>query len=194
MGPTSRRSLTAWLGLIVMAVAPLAAAAQLEEDFERHVSLEGRVGATLPTGDLKDIDATASAALTLNLLYNLTPQWAGYFGWGFHDFGCDGCPDVVRSTGFHGGAQYTFPWRGSALPWARGGLVLGALTLFQAGAEVDSGNELGLEIGTGVDFQVAEHVKLSPGAAFIFYSAGGLPDENLYVPYFVVDVGARYSF
>lgn len=180
--------------LVGLGLTPLPGVAQLEDDFERYIGLEGRAGATLPTGDLKDIDATASLGITLNLLYNLTPQWAGYVGWGFHDFGCDGCPDVLGSTGFRGGAQYTFPWRGSALPWLRGGLVLGTLTVFQAGAEVDSGNELGLELGTGVDFRLTDQVSISPGAAFTFYSAGGLPEEDLYVPYFVVDMGGRYSF
>jgi len=191
---TRRSSIAAAIVLLGLGLMPVPGVAQLEPDFERHVALEGRIGATLPMGDLKDIDASASGALTLNLLYVVTPQWGGYVGWGLHDFGCDGCPDVVRSTVFHGGAQYTFPWRGSALPWLRGGLLLGTLTVFQGGAEVDSGRELGLELGTGVDFQLTDHVSLSPGASFTFYSARGFPEEDLYAPYVILDVGGRYGF
>lgn len=184
------------LAFAALALLPAPGRAQLDPDevFERHVAVEGRFGGSLPTGELSDLGATASVAVTLNLLYHITPQWAGYVGWGFHDFGCDGCPDELGSTGPHAGAQYTFPWRGLARPWVRGGFVLATLSAFQNGAEVDSGSELGLEIGTGVEFRLTDQVGLSPGASFVFYSARGLPDGDLYVPYLLLDLGVTYRF
>ena len=190
-----------WLPML-LAAATLAwwaapASAQIdfddEETFERHVTMEGRLGGTLPMGEISDIGATASHALTLSLLYNVSPRWAGFIGWAFHDFGCDGCPDVMGSQGPQAGVQYTLPWRGRALPWVRGGLLLARLTAFQNGVEVDSGREVGITLGTGVDFRVNERVSVSPAGSFAFYSAG-LPAENLFVPYFVVDLGGRYIF
>jgi hypothetical protein len=186
------------LGFVATLLVPTPASAQLNPTvdpfFEPHVSLEGRLGASLPTGELSDVGATAAPALTLNLLYNFTAAWAGYVGWGFHDFGCDGCPDDLGSAGPHAGAQYTLPWRGRALPWIRAGLVLATLSIFQDGAGVDSGSELGLEIGTGVDFRLTEHVSVSPGASFTFYKTRGLPAEDLFVPYFLLDLGGTYNF
>ena len=189
-------SLSVFLATATLALSTTPAAGQLgleDEAFEPHIALEGRLGATLPTGELSDLGATTSHAITLNLLYNLSPSWAGYVGWGFHDFGCDGCPDVVGSNGPHAGVQYSLAWRGRALPWVRAGLDLATLTAFQAGTEVESGKELGLEVGTGVDFRLTDRVSVSPGGTFIFYSAG-LPGGDLFVPYFLLDLGGRYSF
>ncbi|HUF75012.1 MAG TPA: outer membrane beta-barrel protein [Longimicrobiales bacterium] len=185
------------LALAALACMSSPAAAQIgfedEQPFQRHVALEGRLGATFPTGELSDLGATASHALTLNLLYNFTPRWGGYVGWDFHDFGCDGCPDVIGSEGPRAGVQYTLPWRGAALPWVRAGLLLAKLTAIQGGVEVESGSELGMELGTGVDFRLTPRVSVSPGASFVFYSAG-LPGDDLFVPYFLLDLGGRYSF
>ena len=193
-----RRSLLAvLLALAALACSSTAAAAQIgledEDAFERHIALEGSLGATLPTGELSDIGATAGYAITLNLLYNVSRGWAGYVGWDFHDFGCDGCPDVIGSQGPHAGVQYTLPWRGNALPWVRGGLLLATLTAFQGGLEVDSGNELGLQVGTGVEFALTDRLSVSPAGTFSFYSAG-LPGDDIFVPYVVLDLGGRYSF
>jgi hypothetical protein len=194
MNRLRRYSLSMLVASTAFASSPAPASAQIDQAaFERHIALEGRVGATLPTGEISDLGATASHGITLSLLYNVSPLWAGYVGWGFHDFGCDGCPDVFGSQGPRAGAQYTLPWRGQALPWVRAGLVLATLTAFEAGAEVDSGNELGLEVGTGVDFRLTDRVSVSPAGSFIFYSAG-LPGESLFVPYFLLDLGGRYSF
>ena len=186
--------------LVALAAAfwlPAPATAQIgledEEAFQRHVSVEGRLGSTLPVGEISDLGATASHALTLSLLYNVSPRWAGYVGWGFHDFGCEGCPDVLGSQGPHAGVQYTLPWRGAALPWARAGLLLATLTALQNGAVVDAGSELGIELATGVDFRLTDRVSLAPAGSFLFYSAG-LPGDDLLVPYFLVDLGGRYSF
>lgn len=197
MDRSCRSSCSVLLALAALACTSAAATAQIEfedEDvFERHIALEGRLGATLPTGEVSDLGATAGYAVTLHLLYNVSPRWAGYVGWDFHDFGCDGCPDVIGSQGPHAGVQYTFPWRGSAVPWVRTGLLLATLTAFQGGVEVDSGNELGVEVGTGVEFQLTDQVSISPAGTFLFYSAG-LPGDDLFVPYFVLDLGGRYSF
>lgn len=191
-------STTRWSGLALAAttLAFLALPAQAQQAPEwdgQNLSVEGRLGVTFPVGDLADVGGESGLAFTADLLYNFNPSWSVYGGWGYHDFNCDGCPDDLASSGPHLGAKYLFDWAGDALPWARGGLLLGKARAFQGGADVESSRTSGLELGTGVDLRIAERLSLTPSFWFNYYSAD-MPVRDIDMSYFLLDVGAHYHF
>jgi hypothetical protein len=100
------------LVLAVSLLVPAVAAGQL--------SLEGRLGATMPTGDLTDLDQTAGLAFAAEIQYTVQRNLTLYGGLGHHRFTCDGCDDDFSTTGLAGGAKLILGASGRALPWIRG--------------------------------------------------------------------------
>lgn len=191
------KTISRWSGSALVAATAFIVApghAEAQEDWDgRNVSVEARIGSTFPVGDLADLGGESGLAVTADLLYNFTPNWSAYGGWGFHDFNCDGCPDDLGSSGPHFGGKYLFDWDGDALPWARAGLLLGKASAFQGGAHVVSTRSGGLELGTGIDLRVAERLSITPSAWFNYYSAE-MPVDDIDMSYFLLDVGAHYHF
>ncbi|MGH7501841.1 MAG: hypothetical protein ACREL7_08805 [Longimicrobiales bacterium] len=157
----------------------------------RSVSLEGRAGVTLPTGDLSDGEAGAGLALAAEVMYSFSQVLTGYFGVSRDAFSCDE-PDFCRdatSTGLQGGLKFLLARDGTALPWLRLGLIGQSLDL---GAD-DADLTLGFEGGGGIDIDMSPQFALVPGVHYRSYS----PDfgqNDLDVSYFVLSLGGHIHF
>lgn len=160
-----------------------------------NVAVEAKIGTTVPVGDLADQGAESGLALSANLLYNFSPRWTGYFGWDRHSFNCSGCiNEIGTSSGPNMGVKYLVDWNGTAAPWLRGGVMFSRLDSFQAGADVESNRSVGLELGTGVDFNLTERVTVAPLAMFNYYNASDLPVEDYTMSYFIFGLSGHYHF
>ena len=172
------RTLTAratGLMLVVSFLIPAAAAGQL--------ALEGRLGATMPTGDLSDLDQTAGLAFAAEIQYTMQRNLTLYGGFGHHRFVCDGCDDPFSSTGLVGGAKLILGASGGALPWIRGGLMV-----HRPSVNGDAGDwGAGLDSGVGIDWNVAPNIYLVPALRFNTYSSG-----DIGLTYFTIDLGVHF--
>ncbi len=151
-------------------------------------SIEGRLGATLPTGDLSGTDGlnqTAGLALGADLMYTLSTNFTVYGGVGHHRFTCDGCEADVTTTGLDGGVKLLFGQDNGAMPWVRGGLML-----HKPDVDGVSGDwHLGLDSGVGIDWQATPNLVLVPALRFNTYSTDGAD-----LSYFIIDLGAHFHF
>lgn len=162
------------LVLAVSLLAPAAAAGQL--------ALEGRLGATMPVGDLSDLDQTAGLAFSAEIQYNVKRNLTLYGGLGHHRFTCDGCDDPYSTTGLVGGAKLILGADGGALPWIRGGLMV-----HRPSVDGDAGDwGVGLDSGVGIDWSVAPRIYLVPALRFNTYTSG-----NVGLSYFTIDLGVH---
>jgi hypothetical protein len=156
-----------------------------------RLSLEGRIGATIPTGDLSDGDAGVGLALAAEAQYSFSPVLTGYFGVSRDAFSCDDddfCRDAA-SSGIQGGLKFLLARDGARLPWVRLGLIGQSLDL--GANESDLG--LGFEVGGGVDIDVSPRFAVVPGIHFRSYSADFDPGD-VDVRYFVLSLGGHIHF
>jgi hypothetical protein len=162
---------------------PAAAEAQVQ------IAGEGRVGVTLPTGDLSDEGAEAGLALGAELVFNFQRNLSAYVGINRHAFSCDSECDLgrnPRSTGLGAGLKYILHGPSDAHWWVRGGLVAHQLT-----TDDSSGSRnLGFEVGTGIDMPVAPRLHLVPHLSLISYDA----ENNGTARYLNLGIGFHYHF
>jgi hypothetical protein len=146
-------------------------------------SLEGRLGATMPTGDLSDdFDQTAGLGLAVELMYTVKRNLTLYGGVGHHRFTCDDCEADFSSTGIAGGAKLILGADRDAMPWIRGGLMV-----HRPKVDGDTGDwGVGLDSGIGIDWNVAPSFYLVPAFRFNTYSS-----EDIRLSYFIIDLGAH---
>jgi hypothetical protein len=147
-------------------------------------SVEGRIGSTLPTGDLTSAayNQTSGMAISADLMHTLRPNVSLFGGVGHHRFDCSGCSRDVSSTGVNGGVKFLLESNGRTVPWMRAGVAVNR-------AEV--GNETGewspgLDSGVGVDWSLNDRITLVPALRYNRYS-----DEALTLSYFTIDVGGH---
>lgn len=166
------------LAIAALMLAPRAADAQW--------SVEGRLGATLPTGDLSDdLNQTGGLAIAGDLMYTLNTNFTVYGGVGHHRFSCDGCAADVTTTGLDGGVKLLFGSDRRAMPWVRAGLLLHKPE--SEGFEGDWG--LGLDSGVGIDWAVSDELTLVPAIRYDSYSPDGAS-----LSWFTIDLGAHFHF
>lgn len=168
-------------------VRPLALAAALALTVPAaaagQFSVEGRLGATVPSGDLSDIDQTAGLGLAAELMYSMQTNFTIYGGFSHHRFTCDDCDENVTSTGVQAGGKYLFGSNVDAMPWIRGGLML-----HRPEGEGGTGDwGAGLDAGVGIDWNVGPAFYLVPALRFNTYSSD---DFNL--RYLTIDLGAHF--
>jgi hypothetical protein len=172
-----RNSLVRPLTLAAALVLAVPAASQAQ------LSIEGRLGATLPTGDLSDIDQTAGLGLAAELMYSVQTNFTIYGGVGHHRFTCDDCDTDVTSTGIQAGGKYLFGSNTDAMPWVRGGLML-----HRPDFDGDTGDwGAGLDAGVGIDWNVGPAFYLVPALRFNTYSS-----EDFNLRYLTIDLGAHF--
>lgn len=159
-----------------------------------RVSVEGRMGAGMPAGELEDIGAESGLSLGADVMYNFSPGITGYAGLSHDRFGCDeddpnACDDRLISSGFQTGLKFLLSSSSSSLPWLRAGLV---------GQDLDTGERetdlaLGIEAGAGIDITVGENFLLVPAIQARGYSADTGP-EDIDVRYVVFSLGGHVHF
>ena len=150
---------------------------------------EGRVGVTLPQGDLSDAGADAGLSIGAELQANFHRNLTAYLGLHRHAFGCDGdcvLGDSPRSSGLAAGLKYIFHSPGDAFVWGRGGLVANKLVNDDASGD----RKIGFELGFGADVPIAERFYLVPNAGFVSHDTGGGSTAR----FFTLGVGAHFHF
>lgn len=184
----SPRSIRVWPTAIALAAASLWLFGG-EAQAQMGLGAEGRVGVTLPQGDLSDAGAEAGLSFGAELHANFHPRMTAYVGLQRHSFNCEnGCDlgDNPRSTGIGAGVKYIVHNPGDVLAWGRGGIVAHTF-----GDDSGSGDrEIGFELGVGADLPVAERLYLVPNIGFVSHSAGNVLSSR--INFFTLGVGAHY--
>lgn len=134
-------------------------------------ALEGRVGLTVPTGDLSDAGYSTGLGVGLDAMYNFNPSLTAYAGISRHAFSCDEedgpCDESAVAGGFQGGLKVLLVREARALPWIRGGVI--GQSLDPDGDTSDLG--IGFEIGGGVDIDVTHRFAVVPGVHYRNFTA-----------------------
>jgi hypothetical protein len=174
---------------ILMTVASLVLLAG-EVQAQATFAAEGRVGVTLPTGDLSDAGAESGIGLGAELQVNFTSTLTAYLGLYRYAFGCaNDCDfdDDPTSTGLGAGVKYIFHNPGDVLVWGRGGIVVNRLSANSA----NSDRELGFELGAGADLPIATQFYLVPNIAFVSHAVG---NGGFKANFFTLGLGLHYHF
>ncbi len=175
-----------WLSAIVFAIASFwLFAAQAHA--QMGLAAEGRVGVTLPQGDLSDAGAEAGLLFGAELQANFHPRMTAYLGLQRHAFNCEnGCTlgDNPRTTGIGAGLKYIFHNPGDVLAWGRGGLVANTFSTDQGSGD----REFGFELGVGADLPVGPRLYVVPSLGFISHDVGSSFKAN----FFTLGLGAHY--
>jgi hypothetical protein len=141
------------------------------------ISLEGRIAANVPTGDLSSAGAGVGLGLGAEFMISVQNNLTAYLSASRHEFGCPQ-PECefngdLRSTGFGMGLKYIFPSPRGRLIWARGGIMSGQLSTPDASGERD----VGFELGMGADIDVARRLAIVPHVSFINHT--GAPGNTV---------------
>lgn len=147
--------------ICALAVAALAVGTGVQAQTGR-ISLEGRGGFAVPTGELKDIGAETGLSIGADLMYNLTPRFTLYAGASRDAFGSG-----ISASGVHGGVKLLARRDGTVLPWLSAGLLGQELET----ADVESGLEFGLEAGVGADLALTDRFSLTPAVRYRRFGA-----------------------
>jgi len=164
-----------------LGLAPGEAQAQL------GFAAEGRVGVTVPQGDLSDVGAETGLGFGAELQVNFHPRATVYAGVYRHQFGCeDSCSlgDDPTSTGLSAGLKYIVHNPGDVAVWGRGGVVYNDLDLGSSSTD----REIGFELGVGADMPIAERIYLVPHLGYISHAAG----DNFTASFFTLGLGIHY--
>jgi hypothetical protein len=168
------------------AAVAVAIAFSVPMNAEAQWSVEGRLGSTLPTGEMADdMNQTAGLSFAADLMYTTSPNFTIYGGVGQHRFNCDNCDADVTSTGLDGGVKLLVGSDGRAMPWVRGGLMLHKPEI----DDVDGDWGLGLDSGVGIDWSLNHTFTLVPAVRFNTYS----PNDTR-LTYFTIDLGGHLHF
>lgn len=150
---------------VLVASATIAAPVAAQQ---RRVSLEGRLGTTIPVGELADRGAESGLLVEGELIYTPSANLSVFGGLGLHAFNCeDEDCEEFSSRGLHAGIKYLFARSGTATPWLRGGLLLHEA---ESGSE-DAGLAAGIEAGGGIDLALTPRFTLAPAVRYHHYNA-----------------------
>ena len=167
--------------------AALAALLTLPVPADAQFSVEGRIGSSIPVGDLADdavLSQTAGLSFAAEGMLNFSERATAYAGVSTHQFNCDGCDTDVSTTGFNGGIKLILG-EGNALPWVRGGLMI-----HKPEVGVAEGDwEVGFDTGVGVDWMVRPNLGVVPAVRLNSYGSG---DATL--TFATIDLGLHYHF
>jgi len=184
------RALFATTALAVVTAVLLPASVEAQAG---RVSIEARPGVALPTGDMSDAGAGAGLALGAELMYTFMPALTAYVGLSRDSFSCDDdgpCADDFQSDGVQGGLKFLFGRDGTALPWARAGVMGQSLEI----GDQDTDMSLGFEAGAGVDIDVTNNIALVPAVGFRTYGADLDDGGDLSARWFNVTLGGHIHF
>lgn len=178
-----RRALSLLAGGL-LAVMPLQAQTH-------RMSLEGRLGSTIPVSSLARAGAESGLLVEGELIYTPSVNFSVFGGAGLHSFNCNGDEDCdpFSSRGLHGGVKYLFHHSGTATPWLRAGLLLHEA---ERGRE-DSGLALGFEGGGGIDLALTPRFSLSPALRLHRFTAD-FGNERLDMSWLSLALGAHFHF
>lgn len=146
------------------------------------LSIEGRVDAAIPTGDLGDV-ANVGVGLHGDVTFNVTPIVGVYGGYSWNRYGAKDSNGIdFTEQGFDVGLKATFaPMQGlGAAPFFRGGAIFHKLKASDSdsGESLDvTDNKLGFEVAGGVAFPIAPRIMLTPQVGYTQFSANEGGDD-----------------
>jgi hypothetical protein len=145
-------------------------------------SVEGRVGAAVPLGDLGDdaqLAQTGGLGFGGDVMYTIQDYVSVYGGASHQRYTCDGCPARVISTGLQSGLKLLFDPTAPMVPWARAGLLYHRPDV--GGVEGDW--HLGLDTGLGVDVRVGPGWFMVPAVRYKTYDADDMSLNDLTIDF-----------
>ncbi|HSU16857.1 outer membrane beta-barrel protein [Longimicrobium sp.] len=162
------------------------------------LSIEGRVDAAIPTGDLGDA-ANVGIGLHGDVTFNVTPIVGVYGGYSWNRFGAKDTNGVdYTDQGFDVGIKATFaPMQGlGAAPFFRGGAIIHKLSASASDDDlgdftISSDSKVGFEVAGGVAFPIAPRIMLTPQVGYTQFNAADEGDDDATVS--VVHAGAGIS-
>lgn len=176
------------LAIIAVGVSLLMAAPATAQ--ESPFSLEARTGVTFPMGNLSDAGAESDLLFGLDAYLSVNPMFSLYGGYAYHRFTCDACADDVTASGPRLGLKALLYTPGDALPWVRAGATFNQATGL---AEGSSDRTLGVELGAGIDYQVAQRLSIVPALRYETFSTNFAGAEES-LSYLTLDLGLHLHF
>jgi len=169
------------------AVAALTFAAPAQSQSLLPFAVEGRTGLAFPTGDFGNALGTGYS-VGANVSFNVLPAVAVYGGYSYTQFDFDddlGGDDSFNVKGLEAGARLRLPMVGLS-PYLKGGVVYynGGVS---GGPDVD--NELGFQVGAGLDYRLGPVVSFTPEVSYVSVPAERGPDAS----FVRADVGLRFQ-
>jgi hypothetical protein len=163
---------------ILAAVAAVVVAAGSASAQRIPLTVEGRVEAAIPTGDLGDA-TNVGIGLAGDVTLNVTPIVGVYGGYSWARFPGKSSSGVdYTDQGFNVGLKASFaPMQGlGAAPFVRGGAVIHKLSAAIGGSggsfTGSSDYRVGFEAAGGVSFPIAPRISLTPQVGYNEYSLG----------------------
>ena len=173
--------------LVALAFALGISSVASPQSLSAQLSLEGRIGAAIPVGDLTDdpgLNQTAGFGLAGAAMYTFHPNLSVYAEASGQWFNCDDCDTDVNNWGIDGGLKYILFESGSAFPWVRAGLAVQQVSVGDGDGEWG----VGLDSGIGIDWLLSPNFALVPAVYFDVYQA----TDDLTVSYVSIDLGVHW--
>ena len=180
MNVTTLARIAAALPLCILLAFPATSAAQW--------SVEARVGAAVPLGDLGDdagLAQTGGLGFAAEVMHTIQGYVSVYGGASHQRYTCDGCPARVTSTGLQSGLKVLFDPAAPMVPWARAGLLYHRPEVGDVGGDW----HLGLDTGVGLDVQIHPGWYMVPAFRYKTYDAADQSLNDL-----TIDFGLLFRF
>ncbi|HEX7243325.1 MAG TPA: outer membrane beta-barrel protein [Longimicrobiaceae bacterium] len=177
---------------LLAAAASVALASGAAAQSALPLSFEVRAGAAIPTGDFAE-GLSTGYTVGANAMFNFTPMLGVYAGYTLNSFGFDDDTGLLDDDvslnvrGFDAGLRATLASGGSFAPFVRGGIVSYKGELSSDDGSFSGDNEIGFEVGAGLDFPLGRQISVTPGVSF---TSVDFDDDK--VNFFRADVGLRF--
>lgn len=175
------------LSLAVLVAAFLPALCPGNAEAQLGVAAEGRLGVTVPLGQLSDDDQDPGVGGGAEVFLNLNPTFGLYLAGSRHSFQCASTcllGETPRSTGMSAGIKLTIPSPADALLWMRAGLS--GRRFSGGGAPPET--HLGYELGAGIDMLIGRQIYVVPHLGYTSHDA----HEGLRASYLTFGAGLHY--
>jgi len=159
----------------ILGALALLAAAQPARAQGTPISIDARVGAVLPFGDWGNLARTGTevrGGVTFHAS-SIIGIYGGY-GWARYDTESGLGDGHWTEQGFNAGVNARIVPRdgGSLVPFFRAGVIVHQLSATDAGGTVKGDHKVGVEVGTGVEFQVRPRITVMPTVGYSQFDPG----------------------
>lgn len=130
------------------------------------VSIEPRAGLSIATGELGD-DLEVGLALTGDVIVQATPRLALYAGYNFNTYALKDTDEAdLEIKGFDAGVRFSFAPMSGFTPFLKGGVLLQKAALSGDGGSISGDNEVGFQVGGGVEVPISPRFSFTPQASY----------------------------
>jgi opacity protein-like surface antigen len=195
-GFSMQRIFIALMLLVAMSSAGVARA-------QSPVGLELRGGAAIPTADLGNAELNNGAGGEFTINYRVMPHVLAYAGWDWFRVTTNtpfmGFDYDVENTGYAFGFQFQHPVLPKIDYWVRAGGIYNhiEMELDNGDLAMDSGHDLGWEVGGGVRLPITQQLAVTPGVRYRTLSTElsiGSSSVPVDLSYLTAEVGLQFTF